>query len=37
VYARQFTPRAAAAVYAAAYRQLLASRGNSGRASAARP
>jgi len=37
VYARQFTPRAAAAVYAAAYRQLLASRGNSGWASAARP
>ena len=37
VYARQFTPRAAAAVYAAAYRQLLASRGDSGRASAARP
>jgi hypothetical protein len=37
VYARQFTPGAAAAVYAAAYRQLLASRGNSGRASAAPP
>ena len=37
VYARQFTPGAAAAVYAAAYRQLLTSRGNSGWASAARP
>ena len=35
VYARRFTPRAAAAVYAAAYRQLLVSLGNRGRASAA--
>lgn len=37
VYARQFTPAAAAAFYAAAYRQLLTSPGNSSRASAARP
>jgi glycosyltransferase involved in cell wall biosynthesis len=35
-YARQFTPRAAAAVHAAAYRQLLA-RSNRGRATAAGP
>jgi glycosyltransferase involved in cell wall biosynthesis len=37
VYARQFTPGAVAAVYAAVYRQLLASRGNCGGASAAPP
>jgi len=37
VYAHRFTPGAAAAVYAAAYRQLLASRGSRGRASAAPP
>ena len=37
VYARQFTPRAAAAAYAAAYRQLLARRSNLGRPSAAPP
>jgi glycosyltransferase involved in cell wall biosynthesis len=37
VYARQFTPAAAAAFYAAVYRQLLTRPGNSGRASAARP
>jgi glycosyltransferase involved in cell wall biosynthesis len=37
VYAHRFTPGAAAAVYAAAYRQLLASRSNRGRASVAPP
>ena len=36
-YARQFTPGAAAAFYAAAYRQLLASRARPGQATAARP
>jgi glycosyltransferase involved in cell wall biosynthesis len=36
-YARQFTPAATAAVYAAAYRQVLAARGNTGRAHPARP
>ena len=36
-YAKQFTPAAAAAVYAAAYRQLLADRGNPGRVTAAPP
>src|SRR5204862_7298708 len=37
VYAHRFTPGAAAAVYAAAYRQLLAHRSNRGRASVAPP
>ncbi len=36
-YARQFTPSAAAAVYAGAYRELLASRARSGESSAPRP
>jgi glycosyltransferase involved in cell wall biosynthesis len=36
-YARQFTPSAAAAVYAKAYRQLLASRARSGEPGAPRP
>jgi glycosyltransferase involved in cell wall biosynthesis len=36
-YAKQFTPAAAAATYAAAYRQLLATPGNPRRASTARP
>jgi glycosyltransferase involved in cell wall biosynthesis len=36
-YARQFTPSAAAAVYAGAYRQLLASRARSGEPRAPRP
>jgi glycosyltransferase involved in cell wall biosynthesis len=37
IYARQFTPGAAAAVYAGAYRQLLASRARSGEPHAPRP
>src|SRR6266568_6538156 len=37
VYARQFTPSAAAAVYAGAYRQLLASRARSGDPGPPRP
>jgi glycosyltransferase involved in cell wall biosynthesis len=36
-YARQFTPSAAAAVYAGAYRQLLASRAASGKPAGPRP
>jgi glycosyltransferase involved in cell wall biosynthesis len=36
-YARQFTPSAAAAAYAGAYRQLLASRARSGEPTAPRP
>ena len=37
IYAKQFTPAAAAATYAAAYRQLLTRPGNPGRASTAQP